>query len=130
MSVRHTRAVEAVIQAAVSPIRVGDLTGKLAAEFPATPESVLEGMLAELVCALRDIHLGLSRHNRLSSPTERRELRISALARSAPRPWRSSLTRRQTGRETHLGAGHARREHRRPDLLTLITKSPCRLIGR
>ncbi len=49
VSVRHTRAVETVIQVAGSPIRVGDLAGKLTAEFPGTPESVIEGMLAKLV---------------------------------------------------------------------------------
>ncbi len=49
VSVRHTRAVETVMQAARLPIRVGDLAGKLTAEFPATPESVIDGMLAELV---------------------------------------------------------------------------------
>jgi thiopeptide-type bacteriocin biosynthesis protein len=49
VSVRHTRAVETVMQAARSPIRVGDLAGKLTAEFPGTPESVIEEMLAELV---------------------------------------------------------------------------------
>ncbi|MGH3977346.1 MAG: lantibiotic dehydratase, partial [Pseudonocardiaceae bacterium] len=47
VSVWHTKAVETVIQAAESPIRVGDLAGKLTAEFPETPESVIEGMLAE-----------------------------------------------------------------------------------
>ncbi|MGH4019182.1 MAG: lantibiotic dehydratase [Pseudonocardiaceae bacterium] len=49
VSVRHTRAVETVMQAAYSPLRVGDLGGKLTAGFPGTPESVIEGMLAELV---------------------------------------------------------------------------------
>ncbi|MGH3828840.1 MAG: lantibiotic dehydratase [Pseudonocardiaceae bacterium] len=49
VSVRHTRAVETVRQAARSPIRVSDLTAKLTAGFPGTPESVIEGMLAELV---------------------------------------------------------------------------------
>ncbi len=49
VSVRHTRAVETVIQAAESPIRVSDLADKLTANFPGTPESVIEGMLAELV---------------------------------------------------------------------------------
>ncbi|MGH3914821.1 MAG: lantibiotic dehydratase, partial [Pseudonocardiaceae bacterium] len=121
VSVRHTRAVETVIQAVGSPILIGDLTGKMRAEFPETPESVIEDMLAELVarrilvtslrppmtatdplghvveelaavgadavpqvaelvCDLREVHLGLSRHNRLSSSTERRELRTSASA--------------------------------------------------
>ncbi|MGH4018807.1 MAG: lantibiotic dehydratase [Pseudonocardiaceae bacterium] len=49
VSVRHTRAVEAVMQATRSPIRVGDLVGKLVAGFPETPEPVIGGMLAELV---------------------------------------------------------------------------------
>ncbi|MGH3827545.1 MAG: lantibiotic dehydratase, partial [Pseudonocardiaceae bacterium] len=49
VSVRHTMAVETVRQAARSPIRVSDLTEKLTAGFPGTPESVIEGMLAELV---------------------------------------------------------------------------------
>ncbi len=49
VSVRHTRAVETVMQAARSPIRVGDLARKLTAGFPGTPEPVIEGMLAELV---------------------------------------------------------------------------------
>jgi len=49
VSVRHTRAVETVMQAARSPIGVGDLAGKLIADFPGTPESVIEGRLAELV---------------------------------------------------------------------------------
>lgn len=49
VSVRHTKAVETVIQAARSPIRFGDLAEKLGAEFPGTAESVIEGMLAELV---------------------------------------------------------------------------------
>lgn len=49
VSVRYTKAVETVIQAAESPIRVGDLADKLTADFPKTPESVIEGMLAELV---------------------------------------------------------------------------------
>lgn len=51
VSVRHSRAVETAVQAARSPIRVGELAGKLRAEFPATPESVIEGMLAGLVAA-------------------------------------------------------------------------------
>jgi len=49
VSVRHTRAVETVVQAARSPIRVGDLAGKLASAFPGTPGSVIEGMLTDLV---------------------------------------------------------------------------------
>ncbi|MGH3868279.1 MAG: lantibiotic dehydratase [Pseudonocardiaceae bacterium] len=122
VSVRHTKAVETVTQAATSPIRVGDLADKLMAEFPETSESVIEGMLAELVAQrilvtslrppmtatdplghvvedlaavgadavpqvaklfhdLGDIHLDLSRHNRASSPTERRDLRTSTSRR-------------------------------------------------
>lgn len=49
VSVRHTRAVETVMRAARLPIGVGDLAGKLTADFPGTPEPVIEGMLAELV---------------------------------------------------------------------------------
>jgi thiopeptide-type bacteriocin biosynthesis protein len=49
MSVRHTTAVETAVQAAESPVRVGDLADKLAADFPTTPEAVIDGMLAELV---------------------------------------------------------------------------------
>ncbi len=49
VSVRRTGAVETVMRAAQSPIRVGDLAGKLTADFPATAEPVIEGMLAELV---------------------------------------------------------------------------------
>ncbi|MPZ64706.1 MAG: lantibiotic dehydratase [Pseudonocardiaceae bacterium] len=49
VSVRHTRAVETVMQAARSPVRVCDLVGKLTAAFPRTTESVIEGMLAELM---------------------------------------------------------------------------------
>ncbi|MGH3754366.1 MAG: lantibiotic dehydratase [Pseudonocardiaceae bacterium] len=49
VSVRHTRAVQAVIQAAQSPITRGELIGKLAAEHPGRPLAKIEGMLAELV---------------------------------------------------------------------------------
>jgi len=49
VSVRHTKAVETVVQAARSPLRVGELAAKLTADFPETPESMLKGMLAELV---------------------------------------------------------------------------------
>ncbi len=49
VSVRHTRAVETVMQTTRSPIRVGDLVGKLVASFPETPEPVIGEMLAELV---------------------------------------------------------------------------------
>ncbi|MGH3798671.1 MAG: lantibiotic dehydratase [Pseudonocardiaceae bacterium] len=124
VSVRHTRAVETVTQAAESPIRVGDLADKLTADFPEASESVIENMLAELVAQrilvtslrppmtatdplghvieelaavgadavpqvaalfheLRDIHLDLFRHNRASSPTERRDLRTSTSRRMA-----------------------------------------------
>jgi hypothetical protein len=49
VSVRHTRAVEAVTYATRSPISVADLTATLRSQFPATAESVIEAMLAELV---------------------------------------------------------------------------------
>lgn len=49
VSVRHTRAVEAVMRYARSPVVAGDLAGKLAADFPQTPQPVIDGMLAELV---------------------------------------------------------------------------------
>lgn len=49
VSVRHTKAVETVIETARSPIHVGDLAGKLRADFPGTPELVIEEMLAGLV---------------------------------------------------------------------------------
>jgi lantibiotic biosynthesis protein len=49
VSVRHTRAVQAVIQAAQSPTTIGELIGKLAAEFPGKPLAEIEGMLTELV---------------------------------------------------------------------------------
>lgn len=49
VSVRYTRAVEIVIQAAQAPIHIGDLASKLTAEFPDTSELAIEGMLAELV---------------------------------------------------------------------------------
>ncbi len=124
VSVRYTKAVETVIQAAQSPIRVGDLADELTAGFPETPGSVIDGMLAELVAQrilvtslrppmtatdplghvveelaavgagavpqvaelfhdLRESHLDLSRHNCASSPTGRRERRISASQRMA-----------------------------------------------
>ncbi len=50
VSVRHTRAVQAVIQAAQSPITIGELIEKLAAELPGRPLAAIEAMLAELVC--------------------------------------------------------------------------------
>ena len=49
VSVRCTRAVETARQAARSPIVVADLVDKLGAEFPATPQHVIETMLAELI---------------------------------------------------------------------------------
>ncbi len=50
VSVRHTRAVQAVIQAARSPITLGELIGRLAAELPGRPLAKIEAMLTELVC--------------------------------------------------------------------------------
>lgn len=49
VSVRHTHAIEIVVQAARSPIRIGDLLGKLVAAFPGTPESVIGQMLGQLL---------------------------------------------------------------------------------
>ncbi|MGH4017569.1 MAG: lantibiotic dehydratase, partial [Pseudonocardiaceae bacterium] len=49
VSVRHTRAVQTVVQTARSPITIGDLIGKLTAAFTGTPPAVIEGMLTELV---------------------------------------------------------------------------------
>lgn len=49
VSVRCTRAVDTVRQAARSPIAFADLIDKLSAEFPETPQRVIETMLAELV---------------------------------------------------------------------------------
>ncbi len=49
VSVRHTRAVEIVMHAAEGPIRLGDLAGKLATDFPDRPDSVINGMLAGLL---------------------------------------------------------------------------------
>jgi thiopeptide-type bacteriocin biosynthesis protein len=49
VSVRRTRAVDVVLRAARSPILFGGLVGKLTAEFPATPDSVIEKMLDELL---------------------------------------------------------------------------------
>ncbi|MGH3871108.1 MAG: lantibiotic dehydratase [Pseudonocardiaceae bacterium] len=49
VSVRHTRAVQAVIQATRAPITIGDLIGKLAAELPGRPLAKIEEMLTELV---------------------------------------------------------------------------------
>jgi hypothetical protein len=49
VSVRHAKAVQTVIQAAQSPITIGELIGKLAAELPGKPLAKIEGMLTELV---------------------------------------------------------------------------------
>jgi thiopeptide-type bacteriocin biosynthesis protein len=49
VSVRYTEAVRIVLQAAAAPIRLGELAGKLAAEFPDRPDVVINGMLAGLV---------------------------------------------------------------------------------
>jgi thiopeptide-type bacteriocin biosynthesis protein len=49
VSVRYTRAVEAAMRYAHSPIVVSDLAGKLASEYPQTPPAVIYRMLAELV---------------------------------------------------------------------------------
>jgi hypothetical protein len=50
VSVRHTRAVQAAVQAAQVPITIGELIGKLAAELPGRPLAKIEAMLTELVC--------------------------------------------------------------------------------
>jgi len=49
VSVRDTGAVRAVMRAAGSPVTIGDLAGKLAADFAGTPGTVIERMLSELV---------------------------------------------------------------------------------
>ncbi|MGH3810703.1 MAG: lantibiotic dehydratase [Pseudonocardiaceae bacterium] len=49
VSVRHTSAVQAVIQAARSPITLGELLGKLVTELPGRPLARIEAMLTELV---------------------------------------------------------------------------------
>jgi hypothetical protein len=49
VAVRHTAAIRTVLQAAVAPICLGALAGKLATDFPDRPSSVINGMLAELV---------------------------------------------------------------------------------
>ncbi len=49
VSVRHTRGVQFVIQAAASPITLGELIDKLAVELPGRPSAKIEGMLTELV---------------------------------------------------------------------------------
>ncbi|MGH3993905.1 MAG: lantibiotic dehydratase family protein, partial [Pseudonocardiaceae bacterium] len=64
------------------PMTATDPLGHVVEELAAVSADAVP-QVAELVHDLRDIHLGLSRHNRLSSPTERRELRTSASARMA-----------------------------------------------
>lgn len=49
VSVTLTKAVDMVVQAARTPVAVADLADALAAGFPATRASVIEGMVAELV---------------------------------------------------------------------------------
>jgi thiopeptide-type bacteriocin biosynthesis protein len=58
VSVRHTRAVEAAVRYACSPIEMSDLIGKLAADFPRTSPTVIEAKLADLV-RLRMLLTGL-----------------------------------------------------------------------
>ncbi|MGH3935479.1 MAG: lantibiotic dehydratase, partial [Pseudonocardiaceae bacterium] len=49
VSVRHTKAIQTVIQAARSPITLGDLIATLASELPGQPLAKIEKMLTELV---------------------------------------------------------------------------------
>ncbi|MEV0278584.1 lantibiotic dehydratase [Streptomyces sp. NPDC050610] len=49
VSLRYTRAVKTVLAAAQSSLPVGDLAGKVAAEYPDTPSEVIDRLLAELV---------------------------------------------------------------------------------
>lgn len=49
VSMRHTWAVQTVLASAQEPIAVGALAGKLGAEYPDTPASVIDGLLGELV---------------------------------------------------------------------------------
>ncbi|MGW7059835.1 lantibiotic dehydratase [Streptomyces sp. NPDC054904] len=49
VTVRHTRAVRLVLDAARLPLPVADLAGKLAGEYPDIPLRAVEGLLAELV---------------------------------------------------------------------------------
>ncbi|MGH3754899.1 MAG: lantibiotic dehydratase [Pseudonocardiaceae bacterium] len=81
VSVRHTEAVETVMQAARSPILMADLVDKLRADFPTTSAPVIERMLAELVGQLRDTHPDLSRHTRARMPTTERDLRTAVANR-------------------------------------------------
>jgi lantibiotic biosynthesis protein len=49
VSVRHSQAVRMALDTARLPIRGGDLTGKIAAEFPGCTVLAIENMVAELV---------------------------------------------------------------------------------
>ncbi|MFE7115119.1 lantibiotic dehydratase [Streptomyces sp. NPDC057654] len=49
VSLRYTRAVKTVLDAAESPVPVGDLAGKVAAEYPDTPSEVIDRLLTDLV---------------------------------------------------------------------------------
>jgi class I lanthipeptide synthase len=49
VSIRHTRPVELVVHAARTPIRLGELADRIAAEFPDTPVPVISAMLIQLV---------------------------------------------------------------------------------
>lgn len=49
VSVRHTHAIEVIVHAARTPIRLADLAALLAAEFPHTQESVIAQMLRQLL---------------------------------------------------------------------------------
>ncbi|MGH3929034.1 MAG: lantibiotic dehydratase family protein, partial [Pseudonocardiaceae bacterium] len=49
VSVRLTPAVALALYVATSPVRCGDLAGKLAAEFPATPPEKITRLIVELV---------------------------------------------------------------------------------
>lgn len=49
VSVRHSPPVQTIMQAARSPIQVGDLIDKVVAEFPDAAVSAIDGMVAELV---------------------------------------------------------------------------------
>ncbi|MGI9001870.1 MAG: lantibiotic dehydratase [Pseudonocardia sp.] len=49
VSMRLTPAVALALDAATSPVRCGDLVGKLAAEFPATPLEKINRLIVELV---------------------------------------------------------------------------------
>jgi thiopeptide-type bacteriocin biosynthesis protein len=48
-TLRRTRAVEAVLTLARTPIMVGDLVGKLHGDYPDTPTAVIEDMVSSLV---------------------------------------------------------------------------------